>query len=134
MKALPAGAEGLVLDAAKQRSLLDGIRDLAGHLPGDRQIAEEAAMVAFVFDAVLLDMAKRGLREERDALLVAHFGSERAAWHFGYVREWNPALLTSSAHTRHTDISRRRSREREPGTDEPISRFFKLSGTGVCNT
>jgi len=77
--ALPAGAEGLVLDAAEQQALLDGVGDLAARLPGDRQIAEQAAMVAFVFDAVLLDMASRGLREERDALLAAHFGSERAA-------------------------------------------------------
>ena len=77
--ALPAGAEGLVLDAAEQRALLDGVRDLAARLPGDRQIAEQAAMAAFVFDAVLLDMAGRGLREERDALLAAHFGSTRRA-------------------------------------------------------
>ena len=79
MDALPAGAEGLVLDAAQQQALLDGVRDLAGRLPGGGQIAEQAAMAAFVFDAVLLDMAKRGLREERDALLAAHFGSARGA-------------------------------------------------------
>ena len=77
--ALPAGAEGLVLDAAQQQALLDGVRDLAARLPGDRQIAEQAAMAAFVFDAVLLDMAGRGLRDERNALLAAHFGSARGA-------------------------------------------------------
>ncbi len=77
--ALPVSAEGLVLDAAQQQALLDGVGDLAARLPGDRQIAEQAAMAAFVFDAVLLDMASRGLREERDALLAAHFGSARAA-------------------------------------------------------
>ena len=78
-EALPAGAEGLVLDAAQQRALLDGVRDLAERMPDDRQIAEQAAMAAFLFDAVLLDMAGRGLRQERDALLAAHFGSERGA-------------------------------------------------------
>ena len=78
-EALPAGAEGLVLDAAQQRALLDGVRDLAGRMPDDRQIAEQAAMAAFLFDAVLLDMAGRGLRQERDALLAAHFGSGRGA-------------------------------------------------------
>ncbi len=36
-------------------------------------------MAAFVFDAVLLDMAKQGLRGERDALLAAHFGDARGA-------------------------------------------------------
>ena len=73
----PPGAEGLVLDAAQQQALLDGVRDLVGRLPGSGQIAEQAAMAAFLFDAVLLDMAGRGLRQERDALLAAHFGSER---------------------------------------------------------
>ncbi len=40
------------------------------------QIAEQAATAAFVFDAVLLVMASRGLRQERDALLATHCGSE----------------------------------------------------------
>ena len=56
------------------------------------------------------------------------------AWHYGYVREWEPSTLTSSARTRHTEISRRRFRETPPGTVEPISRFFKLLKTGVSNT
>lgn len=56
------------------------------------------------------------------------------AWHYGYVREWDPSILTSSLRTRHTDISRRRFSETEPGSVEPISRFFKLSGDGVSNT
>ena len=75
----PPGAEGLVLDAAQQQALQEGVRDLAGRLPGSGRIAEQAAMAAFLFDAVLLDMAGRGLRQERDALLAAHFGSGRAA-------------------------------------------------------
>lgn len=56
------------------------------------------------------------------------------AWHFSRVREWNPALLTSSARTEHTEISRRRFAETEPGAVEPISRFFKLPSGGVSNT
>ena len=56
------------------------------------------------------------------------------AWHFGYVREWNPNVLTSSARTSHTEISRRRFRETEEGAVEPISRFFKLPQSGVSNT
>lgn len=56
------------------------------------------------------------------------------AWHFGYPREWDAATLTSSARTGHTEISRRRFSETEPGTVEPISRFFKLSKDGVSNT
>lgn len=56
------------------------------------------------------------------------------AWGFGYVREWDPSLLTSSARTSHTEISRRRFSETAPGSVEPISRFFKLPGQGVSNT
>ena len=56
------------------------------------------------------------------------------AWHFGYVRNWNPGILTSSARTVHTSISKRRFAETKPGSTEPISRFFKLAPGGLCNT
>jgi DNA (cytosine-5)-methyltransferase 1 len=56
------------------------------------------------------------------------------AWHFGQMREWTPSLLTSSARTVHTIISKRRFSETDPGTVEPISRFFKLAPDGLSNT
>lgn len=56
------------------------------------------------------------------------------SWHFGYMRNWNPAVLTSSARTVHTGISRRRFSETRPGEVEPISRFFKLHPNGLSNT
>ena len=56
------------------------------------------------------------------------------AWHFGYVRNWDPSLLTSSIRTEHTDISRRRFSETRGGQSEPISRFYKLSAKGLSNT
>lgn len=56
------------------------------------------------------------------------------AWHNGYVRTWDPSILTSSARTDHTDISRRRFSETSPGKVEPISRLFKLNSDGVSNT
>lgn len=56
------------------------------------------------------------------------------AWHFGHVREWDSSVLTSSARTEHTEISRRRFGETEGGAVEPISRFFKLPESGVSNT
>lgn len=56
------------------------------------------------------------------------------AWHYGYVREWDPNVLTSSARTEHTEISRRRFGQTDEGTVEPISRFFKLAQNGVSNT
>ena len=61
-------------------------------------------------------------------------GQTNDAWHLGYTRDWNPAILTSSARTEHTEISRRRFSETERGTVEPISRFFKLPASGVSNT
>lgn len=56
------------------------------------------------------------------------------AWHFGYVRDWNPSLLTSSARTIHSDISKRRFSETGEGETEPVSRFYKLSASGISNT
>jgi DNA (cytosine-5)-methyltransferase 1 len=56
------------------------------------------------------------------------------AWHHGYVRRWNPEMLTSSARTTHTDISRGRFSGTEPGEIEPISRFLKLAADGLSNT
>lgn len=61
-------------------------------------------------------------------------GLSNEAWHLGYPRAWDPSKLTASARTNHTEISRRRFKETEPGSVEPVSRFFKLSPTGVSNT
>ena len=55
-------------------------------------------------------------------------------WHFGYQRDWDPSILTGSARTLHTAISRRRFAETRPGTVEPISRLFRLPALGVSNT
>ena len=59
---------------------------------------------------------------------------DQEAWHFGHPRLWNPDVLTSSARTVHSDISQLRFAETNPGSVEPISRFFKLSADGVSNT
>ncbi|MGC9526217.1 MAG: DNA cytosine methyltransferase [Limnospira sp.] len=56
------------------------------------------------------------------------------AWGYGYQRNFNSRLLTSSLRSNHTDTSRRRFDETEPGKTEPISRFFKLPPDGVSNT
>lgn len=56
------------------------------------------------------------------------------AWAYGYPRNWDASLLTSSARTEHTEISRRRFSETEQGRVEPISRLFKLPADGVSNT
>lgn len=55
-------------------------------------------------------------------------------WRFGYRRRWDPGVLTSSARTDHSQISRRRFGATAQGQVEPISRFFKLPSSGVSNT
>jgi DNA (cytosine-5)-methyltransferase 1 len=57
-----------------------------------------------------------------------------SAWQFGHRRVWNPNLLTSSARTEHTDISRTRFAATRGGETEPISRFYKLKIDGLSNT
>jgi DNA (cytosine-5)-methyltransferase 1 len=57
-----------------------------------------------------------------------------SAWHCGHRRLWNPNLLTSSARTEHTDISRARFARTKGGETEPISRFYKLKVDGLSNT
>jgi DNA (cytosine-5)-methyltransferase 1 len=82
---------------------------------------------------------------DSDSVTISAFGEPSAyaarmrciandAWDYAYVREWNPNVLTSSARTEHTQISRIRFSETKLGEIEPISRFFKLHGDGVSNT
>jgi DNA (cytosine-5)-methyltransferase 1 len=59
---------------------------------------------------------------------------DQDGWENGYRRAWDPAFLTSSTRTIHTEISKRRFAETTPGSLEPISRFFKLAAGGVSNT
>ena len=82
---------------------------------------------------------------DRDAVKATNWGTPSAyaaelrgltsdAWHFGYGRSWDPALLTASMRTEHSEISRRRFAETPEGDVEPISRFFRLPSNGVSNT
>lgn len=59
---------------------------------------------------------------------------DAAGWYFGYRRVWSPSLMTSSMRTDHSEISRARFANTEPGDVEPVSRFFKLPPNGVSNT
>ncbi len=61
-------------------------------------------------------------------------GLEREKANYAYDRAWNKEVLTSSMRTEHTEVSQKRFRETPPGEIEPISRFFKLDPTGICNT
>lgn len=80
-----------------------------------------------------------------DEVLVAKWGRPssyvremrcigQASWHYGYEREWDRRLLTSSLRTEHTSISRRRFDATPAGHVEPISRFYRLPAKGLSNT
>ncbi len=53
---------------------------------------------------------------------------------YSYRRKLNSKLITGCLRAEHTPLSRRRFAKTVPGTTEPISRFFKISLTGICNT
>lgn len=53
---------------------------------------------------------------------------------FGYSREFDRNVLTSSLRTSHVPKSTARFLATKQGDTEPVSRFFKLDPNGVCNT
>lgn len=61
-------------------------------------------------------------------------GAERDPEDYSFPREFDPALLTSSLRTIHTDLSRKRFLATRHGDTEPVSRFHKLDPRGICNT
>ncbi|MDH2298732.1 DNA cytosine methyltransferase [Cobetia sp. 29-18-1] len=61
-------------------------------------------------------------------------GLERDPNDYSYPRIYDPALLSSSLRTEHTDLSKSRFSSTEPGKTEPVSRFRKLAPDGLCNT
>ena len=87
------------------------------------------------FDALLhVDEVKVAKRGKPSPYAQQMRCLDNDAWLLGYPRTWDPTLLTSSLRTDHTEISRKRFEETAPGSVEPISRFFKLSPTGLSNT
>ncbi|MDO8990195.1 MAG: DNA cytosine methyltransferase [Sideroxyarcus sp.] len=61
-------------------------------------------------------------------------GLESDSKDFGYGREFDSNILTSSLRTEHTELSKQRFVATEHGKTEPISRFRKLPPEGLCNT
>lgn len=61
-------------------------------------------------------------------------GLEWDPTNYAYDRVFDPDLLTSSARTEHTELSRLRFLDTPHGKTEPISRFRKLPPDGLCNT
>ncbi|OOG36062.1 DNA cytosine methyltransferase [Polaromonas sp. A23] len=61
-------------------------------------------------------------------------GQKQDPFDFSHPRNFDSSILTSSALTAHTPLSRKRFAETAAGSVEPISRFLKLNPSGVCNT
>jgi len=53
---------------------------------------------------------------------------------FSHPRERDQRVITGCRRASHTAESRARFRRTEPGSTEPVSRFYRLSGDGLCNT
>jgi DNA (cytosine-5)-methyltransferase 1 len=116
----PADAKRLVPGLPKGPTCEDALQDLPDADGFDALIEGDSVRTAAFREPSAYASELRCLTEE--------------SWHYGYVRRWDPEMLTSSARTSHTDISCRRFTETEPGEVEPISRFFKLPADGLSNT
>ena len=143
----PQNRERLILLGAKDGENLPDYPAQLTNVPGARQPIEGLSTGPTCADALgdLPDADRFKTLIESDAVKTSAFGEPSAyaarlrcltrdAWHFGYVRDWNPSVLTASSRTTHTAISRRRFRQTTAGTEVPISRLFKLKDLGVSHT
>ena len=78
-------------------------------------------------DGVLAEM-------ERSASNYARTLRRAANGPFGYPRQWDPTLLTSSMRTTHTPGVIERFEAMVPGETEPVSRFPRLSADHLAPT
>lgn len=87
------------------------------------------------FEALLKDDSVKA-KHKKPSEYARHLREQgnRAENHYGYLRKYDPGLLTSSTRTIHNDLSRERFAATEHGATEPVSRFFKLDPKGVSNT
>ncbi|MEN3950723.1 DNA cytosine methyltransferase [Iodidimonas sp. SYSU 1G8] len=143
----PQHRERLILIGARKGAKIPSYpAPLFSAADGKRAIAG-LALGPTVVDAIgdLPDADKFSTLLDSDTVRTTSYGDPSAyaaemrcltnnAWHFGYMRDWSPSIMTSSARTIHTDVSRRRFSETAPGRVEPISRFYKLSPVGLSNT
>ena len=144
---IPQSRERLILLGARVGEVLPEYPVALTNIAGGRNHVGDLPVGPTCADALadLPDADRFQTLTESDAVATSAFGEPSIyaarlrcltndAWDFGYVREWSPGILTSSARTTHTPISRRRFSQTKPGTVEPISRFFRLCESGVSNT
>jgi DNA (cytosine-5)-methyltransferase 1 len=144
---VPQHRERLILLGAKKGTRLPDYPDLLTHAPDRPFLLNDLPSGPTCRDALgdLPNAESYATLEKGDAVRTTAFGTPspyarllrgvgKGAWHYGYIREWDKQLLTSSARTVHTPISRLRFTETRPGSVEPISRFFRLRPDGLSNT
>ncbi len=86
-------------------------------------------------DAVRLAPSAVAEMEQTASPYVRHLRDvDRGEGNYSYRRQWDPAVLTGSMRTEHTDKSIRRFRATPHGATEAVSRFYKLDPDGLCNT
>ena len=143
----PQNRERLILVGARKGTQLPKYPEPITNIRGKRKIIDGLPVGPSCAEALadLPDAERFRTLIGSDTVSTTAFGKPSAyaaelrclasdAWIYGYVRDWNPTVLTSSARTRHTDISRHRFASTKQGAVEPISRFFKLPEDGVSNT
>lgn len=143
----PQNRERLILLGARKGTPLPGYPSPQTNIQGKRQKIANLPDGPTCADALgdLPDADQFRTLVQSDAVATTQFGQPSpyaaqlrcltdVAWHYGYRREWDSRVLTSSARTEHTEISKLRFSSTKPGEVEPISRFYKLHGSGVSNT
>jgi DNA (cytosine-5)-methyltransferase 1 len=144
----PQNRERLILMGSKKGARLPVYPAAATSVAGRRKVeTSELPLCTTVEEALgdLPDASTFAALEKHDMVHSAAYKKPSAyasemrcltneAWHFGYVRDWKPDELTSSARTEHSEISQRRFAATPAGKVEPISRFFRLSPSGIANT
>ena len=141
---VPQSRERLILLGAKVGETLPDYPTATTRAAGSSGMRAEGPScreaLADLPDAETFDALRRGDEAAIDGMgQPSGYASELRCtklsdWHYGYRRAWDPMILTSSARTGHSDISRRRFASTSPGLVEPISRFFRLPPAGVSNT
>lgn len=144
---VPQHRQRLILCGARKGKAIPEYPKAKTKAADSRQLIEELPFGPTCRDALgdLPDADKFEALESSDEVKTSDYGKPspyaselrcltNSAWHYGYVRNWNSSVLTSSARTTHTEISRRRFGETKSGEVEPISRFFKLPEDGLSNT
>lgn len=115
--------KGVVPAPSEDRPLSPSVWDAISDLPE-----------ADHFDELLRDDMVEAKFDEPSAYAATLRAATNGLTDFSHPRIFDADLLTSSARTAHSDLSRSRFAATAPGQVEPVSRFLRLHPEGVSNT